>query len=158
MLFGNSHRALLSPPLSLSLSLSLRNNTRLFMSDLFLHVVLMDDFNCLQDSLTEKVSVQPSFITSMFYNEREKARGGERGRGQKQDQINQYDDNSGEILSHTHTHKHTQTHTHTHTHTTTAEVGTIAGIASAVVMALVGAVSSYISYQKKKLCFGIQRE
>uniref|UniRef100_UPI0037E73BC1 CD99 antigen-like protein 2 n=1 Tax=Semicossyphus pulcher TaxID=241346 RepID=UPI0037E73BC1 len=40
---------------------------------------------------------------------------------------------------------------------TTAEVGTIAGIASAVVMALVGAVSSYISYQKKKLCFGIQQ-
>ncbi|XP_061103570.1 CD99 antigen-like protein 2 isoform X4 [Conger conger] len=40
---------------------------------------------------------------------------------------------------------------------TTAETGTIAGIASAVVMALVGAVSSYISYQKKKLCFGIQQ-
>ncbi|KAF0045623.1 hypothetical protein F2P81_002152 [Scophthalmus maximus] len=39
---------------------------------------------------------------------------------------------------------------------TTAEVGTIAGIASAVVMALVGAVSSYISYQKKKLCFSMQ--
>lgn len=41
---------------------------------------------------------------------------------------------------------------------TTAEVGTIAGIVSAVAMALVGAVSSYISYQKKKLCFGIQRK
>lgn len=41
---------------------------------------------------------------------------------------------------------------------TTAEVGTIAGIASAVVMALVGAVTSYISYQKKKLCFSLQRE
>lgn len=39
-----------------------------------------------------------------------------------------------------------------------AEVGTIAGIASAVAMALVGAISSYISYQKKKLCFGIQRK
>ncbi|XP_022067240.1 CD99 antigen-like protein 2 isoform X3 [Acanthochromis polyacanthus] len=51
------------------------------------------------------------------------------------DQINQYDD-SGE---------------------TTAEVGTIAGIASAVAMALVGAISSYISYQKKKFCFSIQQ-
>ncbi|XP_030579107.1 CD99 antigen-like protein 2 [Archocentrus centrarchus] len=51
------------------------------------------------------------------------------------DQINQYDDNTE----------------------TTAEVGTIAGIASAVAMALVGAISSYISYQKKKLCFGIQQ-
>ncbi|CAG5929636.1 unnamed protein product [Menidia menidia] len=40
---------------------------------------------------------------------------------------------------------------------TTEEVGTIAGIASAVVMALVGAVTSYISYQKKKLCFSIQQ-
>ncbi|XP_075691985.1 CD99 antigen-like protein 2 isoform X1 [Rhinoderma darwinii] len=38
-----------------------------------------------------------------------------------------------------------------------AETGTIAGIASAVVMALVGAVSSYISYQKKKFCFSIQQ-
>ncbi|XP_070710429.1 CD99 antigen-like protein 2 [Pempheris klunzingeri] len=51
------------------------------------------------------------------------------------DQINQYDD-AGE---------------------TTAEVGTIAGIVSAVAMALVGAVTSYISYQKKKLCFSIQQ-
>lgn len=41
---------------------------------------------------------------------------------------------------------------------TTAEVGTIAGIVSAVAMALVGAVSSYISYQKKKFCFSIQRK
>lgn len=41
---------------------------------------------------------------------------------------------------------------------TTAEVGTIAGIVSAVAMALVGAISSYISYQKKKLCFSIQRK
>lgn len=41
---------------------------------------------------------------------------------------------------------------------TTAEVGTIAGIVSAVAMALVGAISSYISYQKKKLCFGVQRK
>lgn len=41
---------------------------------------------------------------------------------------------------------------------TTAEVGTIAGIMSAVAVALVGAISSYISYQKKKLCFSIQRE
>ncbi|KAF3836712.1 hypothetical protein F7725_004176 [Dissostichus mawsoni] len=39
----------------------------------------------------------------------------------------------------------------------TAEVGTIAGIVSAVAMALVGAITSYISYQKKKLCFGIQQ-
>ncbi|XP_041820873.1 CD99 antigen-like protein 2 [Chelmon rostratus] len=51
------------------------------------------------------------------------------------DQINQYDDNNE----------------------TTTEVGTIAGIASAVAMALVGAISSYISYQKKKLCFSIQQ-
>lgn len=40
---------------------------------------------------------------------------------------------------------------------TTAEVGTIAGIVSAVAMALVGAVTSYISYQKKKLCFSVQQ-
>ncbi|XP_008286597.1 CD99 antigen-like protein 2 [Stegastes partitus] len=60
---------------------------------------------------------------------------GKGGRQSGEDQINQYDDN-GE---------------------TTAEVGTIAGIASAVAMALVGAISSYISYQKKKLCFGIQQ-
>lgn len=40
----------------------------------------------------------------------------------------------------------------------TAEVGTIAGIVSAVGMALVGAITSYISYQKKKLCFSIQRK
>lgn len=63
----------------------------------------------------------------------------DKGKGGRQsgdkDQINQYDDNSE----------------------TTAEVGTIAGIVSAVAMALVGAVSSYISYQKKKLCFGIQQ-
>uniref|UniRef100_A0A3P9M988 CD99 antigen-like protein 2 n=1 Tax=Oryzias latipes TaxID=8090 RepID=A0A3P9M988_ORYLA len=39
----------------------------------------------------------------------------------------------------------------------TNEVGTIAGIVSAVAMALVGAVSSYISYQKKKFCFSIQQ-
>ncbi|XP_028829377.1 CD99 antigen-like protein 2 isoform X4 [Denticeps clupeoides] len=38
-----------------------------------------------------------------------------------------------------------------------AETGTIAGIVSAVAMALVGAVSSYISYQKKKFCFSIQQ-
>ncbi|PWA14754.1 hypothetical protein CCH79_00014503, partial [Gambusia affinis] len=38
----------------------------------------------------------------------------------------------------------------------TAEVGTIAGIVSAVGMALVGAITSYISYQKKKLCFSLQ--
>nr|XP_046237285.1 CD99 antigen-like protein 2 isoform X1 [Scatophagus argus] len=59
---------------------------------------------------------------------------GKGGRGDS-DQINQYDDNIE----------------------TTAEVGTIAGIVSAVAMALVGAVSSYISYQKKKLCFSIQQ-
>ncbi len=39
-----------------------------------------------------------------------------------------------------------------------AETGTIAGIVSAVAMALVGAVSSYISYQKKKFCFSMQRK
>ncbi|XP_066437876.1 CD99 antigen-like protein 2 isoform X2 [Eleutherodactylus coqui] len=38
-----------------------------------------------------------------------------------------------------------------------AETGTIAGIVSALVMALVGAVSSYISYQQKKFCFSIQQ-
>ncbi|KAM4662238.1 CD99 antigen-like protein 2 isoform 2-T2 [Discoglossus pictus] len=37
-----------------------------------------------------------------------------------------------------------------------AEAGTIAGIASALAMALVGAVTSYISYQQKKFCFSIQ--
>lgn len=41
---------------------------------------------------------------------------------------------------------------------TMAETGTIAGIVSAVAMALVGAVSSYISYQKKKFCFSVQRK
>ncbi|XP_067404231.1 CD99 antigen-like protein 2 [Emydura macquarii macquarii] len=40
---------------------------------------------------------------------------------------------------------------------TTAETGTIAGIASALAMALIGAVSSYISYQQKKFCFSIQQ-
>lgn len=39
-----------------------------------------------------------------------------------------------------------------------AETGTIAGIVSAVGVALVGAVTSYISYQKKKFCFSIQRK
>ncbi|KFO61027.1 CD99 antigen-like 2, partial [Corvus brachyrhynchos] len=37
------------------------------------------------------------------------------------------------------------------------ETGTIAGIASGLAMALIGAVSSYISYQQKKFCFSIQR-
>ncbi|XP_034712761.1 CD99 antigen-like protein 2 isoform X2 [Etheostoma cragini] len=60
---------------------------------------------------------------------------GKGGRPSRDDQINQYDDNNE----------------------TTAEVGTIAGIASAVAMALVGAITSYISYQKKKLCFSIQQ-
>ncbi|CAN9509762.1 unnamed protein product [Ophioblennius macclurei] len=60
---------------------------------------------------------------------------GKGGRPSADDRINQHDDN-GE---------------------TTAEVGTIAGIVSAVAMALVGAISSYISYQKKKLCFSIQQ-
>ncbi|KFU89231.1 CD99 antigen-like 2, partial [Chaetura pelagica] len=41
---------------------------------------------------------------------------------------------------------------------TVAETGTIAGIASALAMALIGAVSSYISYQQKKFCFSIQRK
>nr|XP_025034616.1 CD99 antigen-like protein 2 isoform X2 [Pelodiscus sinensis] len=40
---------------------------------------------------------------------------------------------------------------------TTAETGTIAGIASALAMALIGAVTSYISYQQKKFCFSIQQ-
>ncbi|XP_021433341.2 CD99 antigen-like protein 2 isoform X5 [Oncorhynchus mykiss] len=40
---------------------------------------------------------------------------------------------------------------------TMAETGTIAGIVSAVGVALVGAVTSYISYQKKKFCFSIQQ-
>lgn len=40
---------------------------------------------------------------------------------------------------------------------TMAETGTIAGIISAVGLALVGAVTSYISYQKKKFCFSIQQ-
>uniref|UniRef100_A0A8C3V7U1 CD99 antigen-like protein 2 n=1 Tax=Catharus ustulatus TaxID=91951 RepID=A0A8C3V7U1_CATUS len=40
---------------------------------------------------------------------------------------------------------------------TVAETGTIAGIASGLVMALIGAVSSYISYQQKKFCFSIQQ-
>ncbi|XP_005991910.1 CD99 antigen-like protein 2 isoform X2 [Latimeria chalumnae] len=39
----------------------------------------------------------------------------------------------------------------------TAETGTIAGIVSALAMALVGAVTSYISYQQKKFCFSIQQ-
>lgn len=38
----------------------------------------------------------------------------------------------------------------------TVETGTIAGMASALAMALIGAVSSYISYQQKKFCFSIQ--
>uniref|UniRef100_A0A8B9QM76 CD99 antigen-like protein 2 n=1 Tax=Apteryx owenii TaxID=8824 RepID=A0A8B9QM76_APTOW len=38
-----------------------------------------------------------------------------------------------------------------------AETGTIAGVASALAMALIGAVSSYISYQQKKFCFSIQQ-
>nr|XP_019811259.1 PREDICTED: CD99 antigen-like protein 2 [Bos indicus] len=38
-----------------------------------------------------------------------------------------------------------------------AETGTIACVASALAMALIGAVSSYISYQQKKFCFSIQQ-
>ncbi|XP_036041865.1 CD99 antigen-like protein 2 isoform X2 [Onychomys torridus] len=38
-----------------------------------------------------------------------------------------------------------------------SETGTIAGVASALAMALIGAVSSYISYQQKKFCFSIQQ-
>ncbi|XP_037367723.1 CD99 antigen-like protein 2 isoform X3 [Talpa occidentalis] len=38
-----------------------------------------------------------------------------------------------------------------------AETGTIAGVASALAMALVGAISSYVSYQQKKFCFSIQQ-
>ncbi|KQL59222.1 CD99 antigen-like protein 2 [Amazona aestiva] len=37
------------------------------------------------------------------------------------------------------------------------DTGTIAGIASGLAMALVGAVTSYISYQQKKFCFSIQQ-
>ncbi|XP_063042739.1 CD99 antigen-like protein 2 isoform X1 [Engraulis encrasicolus] len=40
---------------------------------------------------------------------------------------------------------------------TMAETGTIAGIVSAVGVALVGAITSYISYQKKKFCFAVQQ-
>uniref|UniRef100_A0A096MP96 CD99 antigen-like protein 2 n=1 Tax=Papio anubis TaxID=9555 RepID=A0A096MP96_PAPAN len=40
---------------------------------------------------------------------------------------------------------------------TVAETGTIAGVVSALAMALIGAVSSYISYQQKKFCFSIQQ-
>ncbi|NXD82562.1 C99L2 protein, partial [Halcyon senegalensis] len=40
---------------------------------------------------------------------------------------------------------------------TVVETGTIAGIASGLAMALIGAVSSYISYQQKKFCFSIQQ-
>ncbi|CAB1345535.1 unnamed protein product [Coregonus sp. 'balchen'] len=39
---------------------------------------------------------------------------------------------------------------------TVAETGTIAGIISAIGVALVGMVTSYVSYQKKKFCFSIQ--
>lgn len=39
---------------------------------------------------------------------------------------------------------------------TEAGSGTLAGIISAVGVALVGAASSYFAYQKKKLCFKIQ--
>ncbi|NXH88956.1 C99L2 protein, partial [Edolisoma coerulescens] len=38
-----------------------------------------------------------------------------------------------------------------------ADVGTIAGITSGLAMALIGAISSYISYQQKKFCFSIQQ-
>ncbi|NXE19057.1 C99L2 protein, partial [Ardeotis kori] len=44
-----------------------------------------------------------------------------------------------------------------HTTGRVAETGMIAGIASALTMALIGAVSSYISYQQKKFCFSIQQ-
>uniref|UniRef100_A0A3B3T659 CD99 molecule-like 2 n=1 Tax=Paramormyrops kingsleyae TaxID=1676925 RepID=A0A3B3T659_9TELE len=41
---------------------------------------------------------------------------------------------------------------------TTMESGTIAGIVSALAMTLLGAAGSYISYQKKRLCFSVQGE
>lgn len=41
---------------------------------------------------------------------------------------------------------------------TVTDTGTIAGIASGLAMALIGAVTSYISYQQKKFCFSIQRK
>ncbi|XP_077598760.1 CD99 antigen-like protein 2 isoform X2 [Stigmatopora nigra] len=63
---------------------------------------------------------------------------GKRPSGHGDDQINQRGDNNNNVE-------------------TTAEIGTIAGIVSAVGVALAGAISSYISYQKKKLCFGIQQ-
>lgn len=73
------------------------------------------------------------------------------------DQINQYDDNNGEhVLAFAGCPSLHLSDWNAFAETT-AEVGTIAGIVSAVAMALVGAVSSYISYQKKKLCFSIQR-
>ncbi|XP_056157363.1 CD99 molecule [Lampris incognitus] len=37
-----------------------------------------------------------------------------------------------------------------------AETGQIAGIASAIGVAILGAASSYFAYQKKKLCFKLQ--
>ncbi|NXB72327.1 C99L2 protein, partial [Donacobius atricapilla] len=40
---------------------------------------------------------------------------------------------------------------------TVVETGTIAGVVSGLAMALIGAVTSYISYQQKKFCFSIQR-
>ncbi|XP_074134470.1 CD99 antigen-like protein 2 [Sminthopsis crassicaudata] len=40
---------------------------------------------------------------------------------------------------------------------TLTETGTIASIASALAMALIGAISSYISYQQKKFCFNVQQ-
>ncbi|KAM7044497.1 LOW QUALITY PROTEIN: CD99 antigen-like protein 2 [Molossus nigricans] len=36
------------------------------------------------------------------------------------------------------------------------ETGTIAGVARSLAMALIGTVTSYISYQQKKFCFRIQ--
>ncbi|XP_017282489.1 CD99 antigen-like protein 2 [Kryptolebias marmoratus] len=56
-----------------------------------------------------------------------------------------------------HTDDTSQNKHHDENNGTMAEVGTIAGIISAVSMALFGAISSYISYQKKKFCFSIQQ-
>lgn len=75
------------------------------------------------------------------------------------DRVNQYDDNNGEWLPLPPSLLAGLCDSDSAPFAeTTAEVGTIAGIVSAVAMALMGAVTSYISYQKKKLCFSIQRK
>ncbi|KAK2900314.1 CD99 antigen-like protein 2 isoform X1 [Channa argus] len=97
------------------------------------------DFN-LADGLDPKNDISGGFSNQDLYDvskddtyKPDKGKG--KGPGGERDRINQVDENTEN----------------------TQEVGTIAGIASAVAMALVGAISSYISYQKKKLCFSMQQ-